>query len=284
MTETGQLIVPQAWRMLAFDVIDRELLWSHRVAGRYGQPTYFDSSLATVVDYDVVILDLWTGEEQWRWTSPDRLKTEVVATIDHLVVSSVTTTYILDLQTRDVAATFPVGGRLSLSSDGVLYVASQSGELSAIRVAGDRDGDGMPDRWETENGYDPNDPSDGANDDDGDGLTNADEYAANSDPNLTRYAPVSRQPSVRRDLALLVDRDQAAGAIVSAIRQKGGPLLQDVDLFDRYEGKGVPEGKLSLGVRLVFQHAERTLTEAEVAKATERVVRALGQQFGAELR
>ncbi len=103
-------------------------------------------------------------------------------------------------------------------------------------------------------------------------------------PHAVRYTPVSRQPSVRRDLALLVDRGQAAGAVVSAVRQKGGPLLQEVDLFDRYEGKGVPEGKLSLGVRLVFQHAERTLTEAEVAKATDRVVRALAQQFGAELR
>jgi phenylalanyl-tRNA synthetase beta chain len=114
-------------------------------------------------------------------------------------------------------------------------------------------------------------------------VVNIDALAKQAKPEV-RYEPVSRQPSVRRDLAILVDRVQAAGSVLSTIRQNGGALLQGVTLFDRYEGKGVPEGKVSLGVRLVFQHGERTLTESEVAKAMDRVVRTLGQQFGAELR
>ena len=100
----------------------------------------------------------------------------------------------------------------------------------------------------------------------------------------TRYEPVSRQPSVRRDLALVVDGQQAAGALLSAIRQGGGGLLREVQLFDLYEGRGVPAGKKSLAFRLEFQHTERTLKEAEVQKATDRIVQVLAKQFGAELR
>ena len=55
-------------------------------------------------------------------------------------------------------------------------------------------------------------------------------------------------------------------AIVEAIRKQAGPLLTQVDVFDRYEGKGVPEGKVSLAFRLVFQRLDRTLTDAEVTE------------------
>jgi phenylalanyl-tRNA synthetase beta chain len=99
-----------------------------------------------------------------------------------------------------------------------------------------------------------------------------------------RFREVSREPQVRRDLAVLLDRTQAAGEVVEAIRKSGGPDLISVELFDRYEGRGVPEGRVSLGFRLVFQRADRTLTDAEVAKASDRVVRMLATRFGAELR
>ena len=54
-------------------------------------------------------------------------------------------------------------------------------------------------------------------------------------------------------------------------------------MFDRYEGRGVPEGKVSLAFRLVFQRTDRTLTDAEVSRAVERVLD-LSQRFGGELR
>ena len=95
---------------------------------------------------------------------------------------------------------------------------------------------------------------------------------------------VSRQPAVRRDLAVLLDRGQPAGEVLEAIRKQGGAALVEASLFDRYEGKGVPEGKLSLAFRLVFQRPDRTLTDTEVAKMTDRVSKMLAHRFGGELR
>lgn len=103
-------------------------------------------------------------------------------------------------------------------------------------------------------------------------------------PEPVRYREVSRHPSVRRDLAVLLSREQSAGAVLAAIRGAAGPHLVDAAVFDRYEGRGVPEGRVSLAFRLVFQRPDRTLTDAEVARATERVVRMLADRFGGELR
>lgn len=98
------------------------------------------------------------------------------------------------------------------------------------------------------------------------------------------YREVSQQPPVRRDLALLVGREVAAGDLLDAIRKAGGRDLVSVDLFDRYEGKGVPDEKVSLAFRLVFQRIERAFTDAEIAKTVERIVSMLGHRFGGELR
>ena len=58
----------------------------------------------------------------------------------------------------------------------------------------------------------------------------------------------------------------------------------ELELFDRYEGRGVPEGKVSVAFRLIFQRPDRTLTDQEVAAQTDRVVQALSHRFGATLR
>ncbi len=99
-----------------------------------------------------------------------------------------------------------------------------------------------------------------------------------------QFREVSREPSVRRDLAVLVDRTQSAGALQEEIRKVAGSDLVSVAIFDRYEGQGVPKGRVSLAFRLVFQRADRTLTDAEVQRVTDRVVAMLGERFGAELR
>jgi len=98
------------------------------------------------------------------------------------------------------------------------------------------------------------------------------------------YREVSRHPQVKRDLAVLLDRSQPAGEVLEAIRKEAGAQLVSAGVFDRYEGQGVPEGKVSLAFRLVFQRPDRTLTDAEVGKATERVVKMLAHRFGGELR
>jgi phenylalanyl-tRNA synthetase beta chain len=98
------------------------------------------------------------------------------------------------------------------------------------------------------------------------------------------YREVSKHPRVVRDIALLLSREVAAGAVIGTIRRVAGASLTSATVFDRYEGKGVPEGKLSLAFRLVFQRSDRTLTEQEIAKSMERVVSALKHEFEAELR
>ena len=98
------------------------------------------------------------------------------------------------------------------------------------------------------------------------------------------YREVSRHPSVRRDLAVVLSAEQPAGEVVEAIRRQGGEALLRVELFDRYEGEGVEAGKVSLAFRLVYQRTDRTLTDAEVTKATDRVVKMLSHRFGGELR
>ena len=99
-----------------------------------------------------------------------------------------------------------------------------------------------------------------------------------------RYAEVSRHPQVRRDLAFLLSRDQSAGEVVEAIQKEGGSSLVGVEVFDRYEGKGVPEGRVSVGFRLVLQRADRTLKDAEVVKVIDRIIQRVAQRFDGELR
>ncbi len=99
-----------------------------------------------------------------------------------------------------------------------------------------------------------------------------------------RFQEVSRQPSARRDLAVVVDVDQAAGEVLEAIRKTGGKDLISVELFDRYAGKGIAEGRTSLAFRLVFQRYDRTLKDEEVTKTTDRIVKMLAHRFKGELR
>ena len=94
----------------------------------------------------------------------------------------------------------------------------------------------------------------------------------------------SRHPAVRRDVAVLLDLDQAAGEVLDAIRSSAGASLAQLEIFDRFEGRGVPAGKVSLAFRLIFQRADRTLTDDEVAKAIDKVRAMLVRRFGGELR
>ena len=101
---------------------------------------------------------------------------------------------------------------------------------------------------------------------------------------LPRAKPLSRFPSVRRDLAFVVAGTVAWDELQSAASAAGGALLREVGLFDRYLGKGVDPGCKSLAMRLIFQDDSRTLTEQDVESAVADVVAALGQRFGATIR
>ncbi|MGI9213633.1 MAG: phenylalanine--tRNA ligase subunit beta [Methylococcaceae bacterium] len=101
---------------------------------------------------------------------------------------------------------------------------------------------------------------------------------------LPRFHSLSRFPSVRRDIAILVDDTITAGAIrlcVGAIRHS---ILRQVSLFDVYQGQGVAPGKKSLALACLFQDEQETLTDARVDEALAEVLARLQQECGAELR
>ena len=96
-----------------------------------------------------------------------------------------------------------------------------------------------------------------------------------------RITPLPRHPFVVRDLSIIVDAALPAEIIRGTIHAAGArSALTSVGVFDRYQGKGVPEGKVSLSLRLTFQ-ADRTLTDAEVQSQFDAIVAALVREHAA---
>lgn len=96
--------------------------------------------------------------------------------------------------------------------------------------------------------------------------------------------PPPRFPVVRRDLALIVPERVPVAALFETIRQAGGPLLTQVELFDLFHGEELPPGHKSCGVGLVFRSPDHTLTDAEIARVEACVIQQLQRLTGARLR
>jgi phenylalanyl-tRNA synthetase beta chain len=96
-----------------------------------------------------------------------------------------------------------------------------------------------------------------------------------------RVAPLPRFPTVVRDLSIVIDEALPATEVRGTIRSAAPETLVSVAEFDRYTGPGVPEGRVSLSFRLTFRSPERTLTDDEVQRAVDTVVKALEQIHGA---
>ncbi|MCO7557614.1 phenylalanine--tRNA ligase subunit beta [Metapseudomonas otitidis] len=101
---------------------------------------------------------------------------------------------------------------------------------------------------------------------------------------LPTFSELSRFPEVRRDLAVLVDREVAAEAVLDTIREAAGEWLTDLRLFDVYHGKGIDPLRKSLAVGLTWQHPSRTLNDDEVNTTTQNIVTSLEGRFNATLR
>jgi len=99
-----------------------------------------------------------------------------------------------------------------------------------------------------------------------------------------QYQPFPTVPAAERDLALVVPKETSASALMTAIRKAGRPLLEQVELVDRYEGQPITEGHCSQAFRLRYRDAQRTLTDSEVEAAHQKVREALQRQFAAQLR
>ncbi len=99
-----------------------------------------------------------------------------------------------------------------------------------------------------------------------------------------RAEPLPRFPSIVRDVSILVDEALPAATVRGTIRSAAPPALVSIVEFDRYRGKGMPEGRVSLSLRLTYRSPDRTLTDEEAQDATERIVDALKRIHGAERR
>jgi phenylalanyl-tRNA synthetase beta chain len=100
----------------------------------------------------------------------------------------------------------------------------------------------------------------------------------------TKYRSISRFPATVQDLALVASSELPADQIARAIRANGGEFLEDVRLFDVYEGAPVPAGQRSLAFRLRFRAPDRTLSDKDLTKSREKLLKALERELGITLR
>lgn len=99
-----------------------------------------------------------------------------------------------------------------------------------------------------------------------------------------RYQEVPKSFAVRRDLSLLVDQNTTYQALQLCAQKAETKLLQDIQLFDVYEGKNLPQGKKSYALAFYLQDGHQTLSEAQIEKAMQRILRALEKDCEAQLR
>ena len=111
-----------------------------------------------------------------------------------------------------------------------------------------------------------------------------DALAATASNAELRAQSLPKFPAIVRDISILVDEVLPAGAVRGTIRSAAPETLESIVEFDRYQGKGVPDGRVSLSLRLTFRSAERTLTDAEVESAMAKIVDLLRSAHAAERR
>lgn len=99
-----------------------------------------------------------------------------------------------------------------------------------------------------------------------------------------KYKALPKFPAVSRDIAILVDDAVLVAEIEDTIRKQGGNMVEAVKLFDVYKGKQIPEGKKSIAYSLTYRLENKTLTDEEVNKVHDKILRALEFKIGAELR
>jgi len=101
---------------------------------------------------------------------------------------------------------------------------------------------------------------------------------------LPRYAEVSRQPLVIRDIAIVVDQALELQQLDDGLRRNSPAIVRNIKLFDVYAGSGVEAGKKSLAFRIVMQDTQKTLLEADVDAAMQQLTAYLSEAFAARLR
>lgn len=110
------------------------------------------------------------------------------------------------------------------------------------------------------------------------------QLSALADGQLPKFTALSRFPEVRRDLALVVPNAVLAADVLALVRQQVSEHLRDLQVFDVYRGKGLPDNCYSLAIAMTWQHADRTLQDAEVQGWIDHLLANLLTQLGVQLR
>lgn len=103
-------------------------------------------------------------------------------------------------------------------------------------------------------------------------------------PSVPTYMPLPEYPAVQRDLAIVVEEGVAYDEIKKSVRNAAGPLLTSLALFDVFRGKGIPQGKKSLALRLIFRAQDRTLKSAEIDDCMHAIADALAHAWAGVVR
>ncbi len=99
-----------------------------------------------------------------------------------------------------------------------------------------------------------------------------------------KFKEISKYPTIKKDLAILIDKTIISDEIAKLIKRVGGPLLNSIEIFDVYEGKNIPRGKRSIAYSLSFGKQDRTLTDEEVNSVMEKIIEKLQSSLGVQLR
>ena len=99
-----------------------------------------------------------------------------------------------------------------------------------------------------------------------------------------KYREISKYPSVKKDLAMIVENNITSMQIEKEIKKAGGSLLRKIEVFDVYQGEQVGENKKSIAYTLTFEAQDRTLTDEEINQTLEKIIARLEKELKAELR
>ncbi len=109
------------------------------------------------------------------------------------------------------------------------------------------------------------------------------DFIYNSNKELI-YSEITKFPLINRDLSIIINEDILSGDLIDYIKKTGGKYLNQVEIFDIYRGKGIPDGKKSISFNLKFLSTEKTLTEDEINPVFNKLIKSLEQKFSASLR
>jgi phenylalanyl-tRNA synthetase beta chain len=101
---------------------------------------------------------------------------------------------------------------------------------------------------------------------------------------VANFKPLSKYPSVRRDMAIIVAEAISIDDIIRCIKKLTNQMLQDIVVFDVYQGKGIEENHKSVALGLILQNFNQTLTDSEIDATFNQVLQTLTNTFGAQLR